>query len=77
VCLPAEEYAEAWDVAIDTAAASADPVAHRAGTLMEVHGRSVVVLREHVAPSPQPDVTVAASVAAQVEPDRAARQRSG
>jgi isoamylase len=77
VCLPAEEYAEAWDVAIDTAAASADPAAHPAGTLMEVHGRSVVVLREHVAASPEPDVTVAASVAAQVEPGRAARQRSG
>ena len=42
-----------------------------------MHGRSVVVLREHTVADPEPDLSVAASVAAQVEPEAAARRRSG
>ena len=42
-------------------------------------GRSVVVLREHVAPDPEPDLSVAASVAAQEARDEqpAAPQAAG
>ncbi len=68
VRLPPEEYAAAWDVAIDTAASSRDATAHAPGDALTVQGRSVVVLREHVAPTPEPDVSVAASYAA-VGPD--------
>ncbi|MFN8194103.1 MAG: glycogen debranching protein GlgX [Nocardioidaceae bacterium] len=74
VLLPSEEYAAAWDVAIDTAASSTDTDAHAADTKLTVHGRSVVVLREHSAAEPEPDLTVAASVAALVEPERATKR---
>jgi glycogen operon protein len=62
--LPPEEYAAGWDVAIDTAAAerNGDPLA--AGSTSSLAGRSVLVLREHTAPTTAPDTSAAASVAA-------------
>jgi isoamylase len=62
--LPPEEYAAGWDVAIDTAAAerSGDPLA--AGSTSSLAGRSVLVLREHTAPTAAADTSAAASVAA-------------
>jgi len=63
--LPGEEYAEAWDVVIDTGAdGSGVPDAVPAGTTLELAARSVVVLRAHHDPVDAPDHSVAASVAA-------------
>ncbi|HQR25994.1 MAG TPA: glycogen debranching protein GlgX [Nocardioides sp.] len=76
VRLPPEEYAAGWDVAVDTAATSAGSPTHAAGSTLSVQGRSVLVLREYTLAEPEPDSTVAASVAALVAPERTgARQR--
>ncbi len=71
VTLPSEEYAASWDVVINTAGSSGREAGHPAGSALALAGRSVLVLREGRAPEPQPDSSVAASVAAQtrtVEP---------
>ena len=61
--LPPEEYAAAWDVAIDTAGRETDaPLA--AGSSSTLAGRSVLVLRAHAPVPDEPDSSVAASVAA-------------
>jgi len=63
--LPGKEYAEAWDVVIDTGAdGSGVPDAVGAGTTLELASRSVVVLRQHHEEEPAPDHSAAASVAA-------------
>jgi isoamylase len=63
--LPPEEYAEAWDVVIDTAGTPGEePV--KAGSTLHLQTRSVVVLRQHSEPQVDPDSSVAASLAAQV-----------
>ena len=64
--LPADSYAETWDVLIDTAASAALPSGVGAGASLRVGPRSVVVLREHRPPATPTDYAVAASVAAQV-----------
>ena len=62
--LPPEEYAAAWDVAIDTAGGDdRDPLTP--GATCTLAARSVLVLREHSAPTTAPDTSAAASVAAQ------------
>jgi glycogen operon protein len=63
--LPPDEYAEKWDVLIDTGGAIADDEPHAAGARLKMETRSVVVLREHRAAEPEPDHSVAASLAAQ------------
>ncbi|WP_166389337.1 glycogen debranching protein GlgX [Nocardioides ochotonae] len=65
ITLPPEEYAEAWDVVIDTGgdADASPPLA--AGATYELDTCSVLVLREHREAETEPDVSVAASVAAQ------------
>jgi len=63
--LPPQEYAEAWDVVIDTAASAALPTGLAAGSAITVGSRSVVVLRQHHDPVVPADPTVAASVTAQ------------
>jgi isoamylase len=68
VTLPPEEYSAAWDVVIDTAGATTDDETRHAGAMLKVESRSVVVLREHAEPEAAPDHSVAASVAALVEP---------
>jgi glycogen operon protein len=62
--LPPDEYAAAWDVAIDTAGAERDDQPLVAGATSILAGRSVLVLREHTAPTAAPDSSAAASVAA-------------
>ncbi|MDF9716505.1 glycogen debranching protein GlgX [Nocardioides sp. ChNu-153] len=64
VVLPPAEYAEAWDVVIDTAGHLADDEGHPAGSHLSMTSRSVLVLREHQAPVEEPDHSVAASIAA-------------
>ncbi|WP_232680058.1 glycogen debranching protein GlgX [Nocardioides sp. R-C-SC26] len=74
VVLPPAEYAEAWDVVVDTAQQVASRPAP-AGSTLPIRSRSVVVLREHRPLAVEPDVSVAASVAAlqaQDDPDGAA-----
>ncbi|GAA1780903.1 glycogen debranching protein GlgX [Nocardioides hankookensis] len=63
VTLPPDEYADAWDVVIDTGgSADADGTFEAGGTFTIPH-RSMVVLREHREPEVEPDLSVAASVA--------------
>ncbi|HEY3531348.1 MAG TPA: glycogen debranching protein GlgX [Nocardioides sp.] len=70
--LPPEEYAAAWDVAIDTAGTERTDEPLAAGTSCVLSGRSVLVLREHTAPTAAPDTSAAASVAAQEQNNRGA-----
>ncbi len=65
VTLPPAEYAEAWDVVINTAGASGPDVARPAGSTFALPASTVLVLREGHEPEPEPDSSVAASVAAQ------------
>jgi isoamylase len=64
VTLPPDEYAEAWDVVIDTGGAAEDSEAWKPGSVLRLESRSLVVLREHEEPEQEPDHSVAASVAA-------------
>src|SRR5690606_799823 len=61
--LPPAEYAEAWDVLIDTGAEEASTGPIRAGEVGTLAPRSVALLREHIPPVDQ-DFSVAASIAA-------------
>ncbi len=65
VTLPSEEYADAWDVVLDTGGALDATEICKAGTPIPLESRSLVVLREHAAPEEEPDHSVAASLAAQ------------
>jgi isoamylase len=64
--LPPAEYAEKWDVVIDTGGVADDGRTYAAGDVLELQYRSVVVLREHQEVEVEPDHSVAASLAAQV-----------
>jgi isoamylase len=65
VTLPPEEYAEAWDVVLDTGDALDDAEICKAGTPIALESRSLVVLRQHAGPEEEPDHSVAASLASQ------------
>ncbi|WP_435746920.1 glycogen debranching protein GlgX [Nocardioides sp. SYSU DS0663] len=66
VTLPPDEYAEAWDVFLDTGFES-DATALAPGSTLELEAHSLVVLQQHSAPEAEVDYSVAASVAALVE----------
>ena len=64
--LPPAEYAAAWDVVINTGgSADAAETALAAGSTFHLEHRSLLVLQEHSEPEAEPDLSVAASVAAQ------------
>ena len=63
VTLPPDEYADAWDVVIDTGGSADEQEPRPAGTTFPMAHRSLVVLREHQEPEIEPDHSVAASVA--------------
>ncbi len=66
VTLPPEEYSAAWDVVVDTGGSAGDAGTYAPGASFDMAERSMVVLREHHEPEPEPDLSVAASVAATV-----------
>ncbi|WP_375401530.1 glycogen debranching protein GlgX [uncultured Amnibacterium sp.] len=61
--LPPKSFGVAWDVVVDTAGKAADRKPVRAGNLLAVEGRSLVVLRQHHETEAEPDHSVAASLA--------------
>jgi glycogen operon protein len=65
VTLPSEEYADAWDVVLDTGDTLDDAETCKAGTPIALESRSLVVLRQHAGPEEEPDHSVAASLASQ------------
>jgi glycogen operon protein len=64
VVLPPDEYADAWDVVIDTGGAADEDRVCAADSKLSLGERSLLVLREHVEPEAEADHSVAASVAA-------------
>ncbi|HET8603739.1 MAG TPA: glycogen debranching protein GlgX [Marmoricola sp.] len=71
VTLPPAEYAEEWDVVIDTGASVDDRSPCKAGSTVPLHERSTLVLRQHQQVEEEVDHSVAASVAAQTGNDPA------
>jgi glycogen operon protein len=69
VTLPPEEYAKAWDVVIDTSGVASSTTGLEAGATLALDSRTVVVLQEHAEAEPEPDHSVAASVAALTQGD--------
>ena len=65
VTLPPEEYAEAWDIVIDTGGTPDAVEVLKAGARVPLKENSLMVLREYAEPTVEPDHSVAASVAAQ------------
>jgi isoamylase len=63
--LPPEEYADAWDVVINTGGQADAAAGVPAGGTFHLETRSLLVLQEHSEPEAEPDLSVAASVAAQ------------
>ncbi|MCB8955432.1 MAG: glycogen debranching protein GlgX [Nocardioides sp.] len=63
VTLPNDEYAESWQVVIDTGGSADDDGVLAAGDKLTLPHRSMMVLREHREPEVEPDLSVAASVA--------------
>ncbi len=64
VTLPNDEYADGWDVVIDTGGSADADGTFAAGETFTIPHRSMVVLREHLEPEVEVDHSVAASVAA-------------
>lgn len=69
VVLPADEYADAWDVVVDTGRDS-DATGLQPGSTLSLETHSLVVLRQHAAPEAEVDTSVAASVAALIESEQ-------
>ncbi|WP_370247969.1 glycogen debranching protein GlgX [Nocardioides sp.] len=65
--LPPAEYAARWDVAFDTGSAAPTGAPLAAEQQVPIAARSMLVLVEHTAPEAAPDLSAAASVAAQQE----------
>ncbi len=63
VVIPPDEYAAAWDEAIDTAGAALADEPHLPGAKVLLYARSVLVLREHQEAHDESDFSVAASLA--------------
>ena len=61
--IPDTEFGPRWDVMVDTAGALADSDPIDPGGTVQVHGKSLAVLREHSGPEPEVDHSVAASLA--------------
>ena len=77
VTLPPTEYAEAWDVVVDTGGVADNGRSYQAGDSVKLEQRSLLVLREFKEPEREPDHSVAASLAAALSaPDTNASRES-
>lgn len=65
--LPDSEYSEAWAAVIDTSGDATDGDLLKAGSTITVEAKSLVVLMQAEEPAPEPDHSVAASLAAQTQ----------
>ena len=74
VTLPPAEYAESWDIIIDTGGTPDEIEVLKAGSEISMREHSVLVLREYLPPTVEPDHSVAASVASSVATASAARK---
>jgi glycogen operon protein len=70
--VPSEEYSARWETIVDTAGAGADSEPVKAGHIISVTAKSLVVLRAFSSPAVEPDHSVAASLAGAVPPSAAA-----
>jgi glycogen operon protein len=61
--LPTAEYAQSWEVVINTAGKGVDGVPLSAGETVEIPAKSLSVLRAYTVPEAEPDHSVAASLA--------------
>ena len=62
--LPSEEFGGMWEVVVDTAGNEADSAPRTAGAVIPVTAKSLVILREYVAPEVEVDHSVASSLSA-------------
>ncbi|MCU1523887.1 MAG: glgX, partial [Microbacteriaceae bacterium] len=60
--LPSAEYSTAWEVVVDTAGTAADSASRKAGEIVPVEAKSLVVLRAWTPPEVDVDHSVAASL---------------
>ncbi|HEY0260619.1 MAG TPA: glycogen debranching protein GlgX [Lacisediminihabitans sp.] len=60
--LPSAEFSGAWEIVVDTAGAEADSAVRRAGDVIPVVAKSLVVMREWTSPEVDTDHSVAASL---------------
>ncbi|WP_179519345.1 glycogen debranching protein GlgX [Nocardioides perillae] len=74
VVLPSAEYAESWDVVVDTAGRPADHEEYAAGATVPLPSRSMLVLRQHREAEPEVDTSVAASLAVLAKTTRGEQQ---
>ena len=65
--LPAEEYSPFWDVLVDTADQADTDEPLKAGSVLKLAAKSMVVLRAHSGPEVEVDYSAAASLAAMAE----------
>jgi glycogen operon protein len=70
--LPAEEYSRFWDVLVDTADQADTEAPLKAGSVLKLAAKSMVVLRAHSGPEVEVDYSAAASLAAMAEHEDAA-----
>ena len=68
--LPPAEYADRWDVVVDTGDSAPEP-SYDAGAGLELAERSLLVLRQHRPPEEVADVSVAASLEARTAREEA------
>ncbi len=77
VLLPSDEYAGAWDMVIDTGGDGAQSDPRQPGATFVLEPRSTIVLREYSEPEAEPDLSVAASLAALADPESATTRSAG
>jgi isoamylase len=65
--LPAEEYSPFWDLLVDTAATAETDQPLKAGSVLTLAAKSLVVLRAYSGPEVEVDYSAAASLAARAE----------
>ena len=69
--LPAEEYSKFWDVLVDTADQANTEEPLKAGSVLKLAAKSMVVLRAHSGPEVEVDYSAAASLASMAEHEEA------